>query len=65
MDAFKRWAIPIVLVLAWLLTAGYTLALLSRASAAWRARTAPVQVVEAKAKPAFSQAHLSAERVRE
>jgi hypothetical protein len=39
MDAFKRWAIPIVLVLAWLLTAGYTLASLSRASTAWRART--------------------------
>jgi hypothetical protein len=50
MDAFKRWAIPIVLVLAWLLTAGYTLASLSRASAAWRARTAPVQV-EAKRSP--------------
>jgi len=58
MDAFKRWAIPIVLVLAWLLTAGYTLASLSRASAAWRARTAPVQV-EAQAKP-LSQADLSA-----
>ena len=50
MDAFKRWAIPIVLVLAWLLTAGYTLASLSWASAAWRARTAPVQV-EAKRSP--------------
>jgi hypothetical protein len=47
MDAFKRWATPIVLVLAWLLTAGYTLASLSQASAAWRARTAPVPV-EAK-----------------
>jgi len=34
----------------WLLTAGYTLASLSRASAAWRARTAPVQV-EAKRSP--------------
>jgi hypothetical protein len=58
MDAFKRWAIPIVLVLAWLLTAGYTLASLSRASAAWRARTAPVPI-EAQAKPAFSQADLA------
>ncbi len=55
MEAFKRWAIPIVLVLAWLLAAGYTLASLSWASAAWRARTAPVQV-EAQAKFAFSQA---------
>ncbi len=64
MDAFKRWAIPIVLVLAWLLTAGYTLASLSRASAAWQARTAPVQV-EAQAKPAVSQADSSAERDRE
>jgi len=61
MDAFKRWATPIVLVLAWLLTAGYTLASLSWASAAWRARTAPVQV-EAQAKPAVSHADLSAER---
>ena len=42
--------IPIVLVLAWLLTAGYTLAALSRASAVWRARTAPVQA-EAQPKP--------------
>jgi len=50
MDAFKQWAIPIVLVLAWLFTAGYTLASLSRASAAWRARTAPAQV-EAKRSP--------------
>ena len=61
MDAFKRWAIPIVLVLAWLLAAGYTLVSLSWASAAWRARTAPVQV-EAQAKPAFSRADSSAER---
>jgi len=61
MEAFKRWAIPIVLVLAWLLAAGYTLASLSWASAAWRARTAPVQV-EAQAKPAFSRADSSAER---
>jgi len=61
MDAFKRWAIPIVLVLAWLLAAGYTLASLSWASAAWRARAAPVQV-EAQAKPAFSRADSSAER---
>jgi len=61
MDAFKRWAIPIVLALAWLLTAGYTLASLSQASAAWRARSAPVQV-EAQAKPALSHAGFSAER---
>ena len=64
MDAFKQWAIPIVLVLAWLFTAGYTLASLSRASAAWRARTAPVPV-EAQRKPALSQADLAAERARE
>src|SRR5439155_1739402 len=44
MDAFKQWAIPIVLVLAWLFTAGYTLASLSRASAAWRARKLPIAI---------------------
>jgi hypothetical protein len=63
MGAFKRWAIPIVLLVAWLFAAGYTLASLSRASAVWRARTAPVQVA-VEARPALSQVDLSMERDR-
>jgi len=48
---------PDVLVLGWLLTPA-TPSPRSWATAAWRARTAPVQV-EAQAKPAFSHAELS------
>ncbi len=53
MDAIKRWAVPIGLVLSWLVTAGYTLSALSRASAAWQARTCAVHV-EVVAKEAFN-----------
>jgi hypothetical protein len=42
MDAMKRWTIPIGFILLWLVTAGYTLAALSHASAAWQARTSAV-----------------------
>jgi hypothetical protein len=53
MDAIKRWAIPMALILSWLVTAGYTLAALSRASAAWQMRPGAVHV-EVVAKDTFN-----------
>ena len=40
MDAIKQWTIPIVLLVAWLAAASYTVASLSWASEAWQMRVA-------------------------